>query len=212
MHYTSYYYTFFPLLLMEKIICQKIVVYENILQGKKSFPSIFVKAMVVEMESTNGKSKLWFFQNFNFLESMTKTEMMELSQGSVMKEHKRDENVYLPHELSSRIYFLKQGKVKIVSFSREGRELIHGLLNAGEIFGELALAGEERRDSFAMHILPKGFTRIRHYSILKQLVKKECYSGITKAAWLTQIARKTAPGTPPVPQIQKRAVGYNFYL
>lgn len=102
------------------------------------------------MDSTNGKTKLWFFQNFNFLESMTKAEKMELSNCSVMKAHKRDENVYLPHDLSSRIYFLKQGKVKIVSFSGEGRELIHGLLNAGEIFGELALAGEERRESFAM--------------------------------------------------------------
>ncbi|NQU54039.1 MAG: Crp/Fnr family transcriptional regulator [Bacteroidetes bacterium] len=101
------------------------------------------------MESANGKSKLWFFENFNFLESMTKVEKMELSECSVMKEVKRNESVYLPHDISSRIYFLKKGKVKIVSFSEEGRELIHGILKAGEIFGELALAGENRRESFA---------------------------------------------------------------
>ena len=94
------------------------------------------------MNSKGGKSKLWFFENFNFLESMTKKEMMELSECSVMKEVKRDDPVYLPHDLSSRIYFLKEGKVKIVSYSDDGREMIHGILKEGEIFGELALAGE----------------------------------------------------------------------
>lgn len=102
------------------------------------------------MKSTNGKSKLWFFQNFNFLETMTKEEMMDLSECSIMKEIKKDEPVYLPHDFSSRIFFLKEGKVKIVSFSEDGRELVHGILKPGEIFGELALAGEHRRENFAM--------------------------------------------------------------
>ncbi|NOR74258.1 MAG: cyclic nucleotide-binding domain-containing protein, partial [Draconibacterium sp.] len=102
------------------------------------------------MESTNGRSKLWFFENFNFLESMTKEEKMDLSECSVMKEVKRDESVYLPHDISSRIYFLKKGKVKIISYSDEGRELIHGILKEGEIFGELALTGEKLRENFAI--------------------------------------------------------------
>lgn len=102
------------------------------------------------MKTKNAKSKLWFFQNFNFLKNMSKEEKMELSNCSVMKEVKRDKPIYLPHDLSSRIFFLKEGRVKIVSYSEDGRELIHGLLKAGEIFGELALAGENHRDNFAM--------------------------------------------------------------
>lgn len=102
------------------------------------------------MEYKNGKSKLWFFQNFNFLEKMSKKEKMELSECSVMIEVRKDEAVYLPHDLSSRIFFLKEGTVKIVSYSEEGRELIHAFLNAGEIFGELALTGERQRENFAM--------------------------------------------------------------
>ena len=101
------------------------------------------------MIRNEGKSKLWFFENFNFLESMNSDEKKKLSECSVMKEMKKDEPVYLPHDLSSRIYFLKEGKVKIVSYSDEGREFIHAILRAGEIFGELALAGEVRRENFA---------------------------------------------------------------
>lgn len=102
------------------------------------------------MDYKNGKSKLWFFQNFNFLENMSKAEKMELSDCSVMVKVKRDDPVYLPHDLSTRIFFLKEGNVKIVSYSEDGRELIHGILKAGEIFGELALAGEKNRENFAM--------------------------------------------------------------
>ena len=102
------------------------------------------------MDYNNGKSKLWFFQNFNFLENMSKEEKMELSDCSVMVTVKKDDPVYLPHDLSSRIFFLKEGNVKIVSYSEDGRELIHGILKAGEIFGELALSGEKKRENFAM--------------------------------------------------------------
>lgn len=101
------------------------------------------------MGTEKGKSKLWFFENFNFLRVMTKEEKKKLSDCSVMKEIKRDNSVYLPHDISSRIYFLKKGKVKIVSYSESGRELIHGILGPGEIFGELSLAGENRRENFA---------------------------------------------------------------
>jgi hypothetical protein len=59
---------------------------------------------------------------------MTKAEKLGLSECSVMKKVKRDKSVYLPHDLLSRIYFLKEEKVKIISYSDEGRELIHGIL------------------------------------------------------------------------------------
>lgn len=101
------------------------------------------------MEAEYG-SKLWYFDNFNFLKVMSKEEKMELSQCSIMKLVKRDESVYLPHDLSSKIYFLKEGRVKIVSYSEDGRELIHALLHPGQIFGELALAGEKTRESYAI--------------------------------------------------------------
>lgn len=101
------------------------------------------------MAETGLQSKLWFFENFNFLKAMSKAEMMEFSMCSVMKDVKKGQMVYLPHDVSSRIYFLKTGKVKISSFSPDGRELIHAFLGPGEIFGELALAGEATREHFA---------------------------------------------------------------
>ncbi len=99
--------------------------------------------------NNGGQSKLWYFENFNFLNSLSKSEKMDLSNCSVMREAEKNQLIYLPHDISSRIYFLKEGKVKIASYSEDGREMIHAILGPGEIFGELALAGEESREQFA---------------------------------------------------------------
>jgi len=102
------------------------------------------------MEESVKRLKLWYFENFNFLKAMTPEEKVRLSSCSVMKKVKKDTSVYLPLDASSTIYFLKEGRVKIASYSDDGRELIHAILRAGQIFGELALTGEKQRESFAV--------------------------------------------------------------
>jgi CRP/FNR family cyclic AMP-dependent transcriptional regulator len=92
---------------------------------------------------------LWYFENFNFLDSLTMKEKMELSSQAKMMEAKKDQTIYLPSDVSNSIYFLKEGKVKISSFSDEGKELIFAILGPGEIFGELAIAGQTNREQIA---------------------------------------------------------------
>lgn len=92
---------------------------------------------------------LWYFENFNFLDSLSMKEKMELSGQAKMMEAKKDQTIYLPSDVSNSIYFLKEGKVKISSFSDDGKELIYAILGPGEIFGELAIAGESNREQIA---------------------------------------------------------------
>lgn len=67
-----------------------------------------------------------------------------------MKTAGKNEYIYFPEEPSSVIFFLKQGRVKIGSYSDDGKEVIKAILNPGEFFGELGLAGESKRTDFAM--------------------------------------------------------------
>lgn len=92
---------------------------------------------------------LWYFENFNFLDSLSMKEKMELSSQAKMMEAKKDQTIFLPSDVSNSIYFLKEGKVKISSFSDEGKELIFAILGPGEIFGELAIAGQTNREQIA---------------------------------------------------------------
>ncbi|RUT73605.1 Crp/Fnr family transcriptional regulator [Ancylomarina longa] len=95
------------------------------------------------------KNILWYFESFNFLDSLSMKEKMELSDRAKMIEAKKNQIIYLPSDISNSIYFLKKGKVKISSFSDDGKEMIYAILGPGEIFGELAIIGQENREQIA---------------------------------------------------------------
>jgi len=57
--------------------------------------------------------------------------------------------IYAVGEFASSIYYLKEGRVKISQLSEDGKEIILDILQAGEIFGEMAATGEQTRDHIA---------------------------------------------------------------
>ncbi|MEL6537326.1 MAG: Crp/Fnr family transcriptional regulator [Bacteroidota bacterium] len=61
----------------------------------------------------------------------------------------KGEFIYLNDEPSTHIFMIAKGRVKIGSYSDDGKEIIKAILSEGEIFGELSLTGEETRGDFA---------------------------------------------------------------
>jgi len=61
---------------------------------------------------------------------------------------KKNEYIYFEDEPSKFIYLIASGRVKIGSYKDDGTEIIKAILGTGEIFGELALAGEEKRQDY----------------------------------------------------------------
>ena len=84
--------------------------------------------------------------------------------------YKRDQFIYFPDEPSEYIYMIAQGRVRLGHYSAEGKEIITSILTVGEIFGELAIAGEDKRKDFAQSM--DGDTKICKLSIqeLKELM------------------------------------------
>ena len=56
------------------------------------------------------------------------------------------EYVYLPGDPSDTIYLIIEGRVKLSYPGRDGRALTLSILGEGELFGEMALTGGERRE------------------------------------------------------------------
>lgn len=65
---------------------------------------------------------------------------------------KKGELIYLPTELADRIFFINEGRVKISTTNEDGREITKAILSRGEVFGELALMGEDRRHDTAQAV------------------------------------------------------------
>lgn len=83
---------------------------------------------------------------------------------------KKDDFIYIPDAQADYIYMIAHGRVKIGHYLEDGKEVVSSILTAGEIFGELALAGEVKRRDFAQVMDDK--TSICPLSIeeLKQLM------------------------------------------
>ena len=62
----------------------------------------------------------------------------------------KGESFFVPDDLSDRIFFITEGRVKISTTNEEGKEITKAILGKGEVFGEMALVGEERRRDWAM--------------------------------------------------------------
>ncbi len=95
------------------------------------------------------KTKLWYLQNFNVLEGMSSSMMMELEKNTSMQSNSKKEIIYFPEEASNTIYFLKKGKIKIYRLSEDGKTTTLHLLGPGEIFGESAILGQDTHDNIA---------------------------------------------------------------
>ncbi|MFW5788215.1 MAG: Crp/Fnr family transcriptional regulator [Halanaerobiales bacterium] len=52
-----------------------------------------------------------------------------------------DHTIFFEGETGDKVYFLKQGQVKILKTSLEGKEQILEIINSGEVFGEVVLFG-----------------------------------------------------------------------
>lgn len=64
----------------------------------------------------------------------------------------RGETIYHPGTLSTSVYLVEEGRVKLAYLDESGKKLTLSILDAGEIFGEMCLVGEKQRRHLATAI------------------------------------------------------------
>lgn len=117
------------------------------------------------------EAALWFFESVNLFSILCPHKVKELAIRHTLISFDKGEFVYKENDLSKNIYMIAEGRVKIFHYHDDGKEIISAILTNGEIFGELGIAGEERRRDFAQAIEK---TKICPLSIddLKKLMKE----------------------------------------
>jgi CRP/FNR family cyclic AMP-dependent transcriptional regulator len=97
----------------------------------------------------NDKSNIWYLEKVDLYEVLCPHKVPSLEETHVFHHYEKDDFVYFPDDLSEKIYMIAEGRIKIGTYTNEGKEIVKAILGHGEIFGELALAGEDRRSDFA---------------------------------------------------------------
>jgi CRP/FNR family cyclic AMP-dependent transcriptional regulator len=110
---------------------------------------------------------LWYFESVNLYNILCPHKVKKMGDKHEFIHYKKDQFIYMPDDTSSHIYLIVDGRVKIGHYLEDGKEVVSSILTMGEIFGELALAGEDQRRDFSQAmsetvICPLTIDELRH--------------------------------------------------
>ncbi len=100
-------------------------------------------------ESARSSAKIGYLQENDLFRDMSKEQLQAMAEQAPMKRVSAGTVFYSAEQPAEVLFILKQGRVRIYQLSVEGRALTTGILEAGSIFGEMALVGQRLHDSYA---------------------------------------------------------------
>lgn len=113
-----------------------------------------------------GDARLAFLRRISLFSEFQDNDFAELERLVHLASVPRGGFVYVPGDASDQVYLLRTGRVKVARTAPGGKEWILNLVEAGEIFGELALAGEDSRRSTAEALEDVTYCTIRREPFL----------------------------------------------
>ncbi len=97
----------------------------------------------------SNQSNIWYFEDVDLYNILCPHKVPHMRENHVFHYFMKNDFIYFEDESSDHIYLIAEGRVKIGSYTEEGKEITKAILASGEIFGELALVGQEKRINFA---------------------------------------------------------------
>jgi CRP-like cAMP-binding protein len=117
-------------------------------------------------------SALWYFESVSLYDTLCPHKVKNMGAKHEFQHFKREEFIYFADQSADHIYMIANGRVKIAHYTDDGSEVVKAILTEGEIFGELALAGEEKRSDFAQALDKTTVCPLSIYE-LKDLMKND---------------------------------------
>jgi len=95
------------------------------------------------------RQKLSYLREVDIFQDLSPQEMADLGARAPMKRVPAGTVFYTPDEPTEVLFILKEGRVRLYHLLPDGRSLTTAVLEAGAVFGEMALLGQELHGSFA---------------------------------------------------------------
>ena len=96
--------------------------------------------------------KLWYLENVNLFKILCPHKYAEYKDCHNFKQYGKSDYIYFEEDASNKVFLIDKGKVKLGYYTSEGNEVVKAILCKGELFGEKAILGEERRNEFAQSL------------------------------------------------------------
>ncbi|QNM86473.1 Crp/Fnr family transcriptional regulator [Polaribacter pectinis] len=95
---------------------------------------------------------LWFFDNVNLFNLLCPHKFKEYKKCHTFDNYKKSDYIYFTEDTANKVFLIQNGKVKIGYYTEEGEEVVNAILTKGQLFGEKAILGEEKRNEFAQSV------------------------------------------------------------
>lgn len=117
---------------------------------------------------------LWYLEDINLFKILCPHRYATFKESHSFLNYKKSDYIYFEEDTANKIYLIDSGKVKIGYYKDNGDEVITAILTKGEIFGEKAILGINKRNEFAQSIDNETsicpVTKDNLYSIMRENV------------------------------------------
>lgn len=94
-------------------------------------------------------SKLWYLENVNLFKILCPHKFKAYKDCHDFSLYNKHDYIYFEEDASTKVYLIEKGKIKLGYYTEDGCEIVKAILCKGELFGEKAILGEEKRNEFA---------------------------------------------------------------
>jgi CRP/FNR family cyclic AMP-dependent transcriptional regulator len=108
----------------------------------------------------------------DILEPLSEEELAELARRSPDTHLEEGEIFYTPHDRSEKLFILKRGKVRIFRMAPDGREFTLAVVDAGTVFGEMALTAQRLEGAYAQAMEPSILLNMSREDLERLIMQK----------------------------------------
>ena len=137
--------------------------------------------------------RTWYIKQCPLFEQLSTDQLTHLENNARVRTFPKNVNVYPPSDASETVFVLLRGRVRICTYTHEGKQAILAFIEPGEMFGELSLTHSEGYEDHAETMLPSTVALIPKANFERLLADNPPFSmGITKIiSWrLLRIERR----------------------
>jgi CRP/FNR family transcriptional regulator, cyclic AMP receptor protein len=115
--------------------------------------------------------------------------LAKVGEGKTIVKFRKDQVVFAQGDAANTIFYLQQGRVKVVVISEQGKEAVVGILGPGQFFGEGCMNGHALRIATTTAIEECLITVITKAAMLATLHSQPKFSELFMAYLLTRNSR-----------------------
>mgnify|MGYP006198151891 FL=1 len=117
-------------------------------------------------------NSIWFFDNIDVFQILCPHKFTEYKKDHSFNYFKKGDYIYFEDDIANKVFLVNSGKIKVGYLTEDGEEITTAILSKGQIFGEKAILGQEKRNEFAQALDNEVSTCVVSLDIMHDLLRQ----------------------------------------